>query len=211
MKHWLTVLALPVVSSCLIGESPTDYPDQPTERPTIVQSTLVPSASSVLVSFPTTGMLASVSLLNPRQTFEWRVFLDFDPLDTDGEKPVAAQGTSTPGAEDITASDPLRGLRRIEFTVAQPLPPKLPTDTRTCHTIELIVAETGQFATNNIRLIHAVDPLKSDSVTWFYSPTGDLGGCPAQAVTIPANGADAAADGAVTTERNTTIEADGAP
>lgn len=182
MKRLLVLLVgitAPLGASCLIAESPAQVPEQVPERPTILESLVEPSARVVLASFPPSGFLVPVKLFNPQQAVEWRVFVDFDPQSQNiDNKPVAqgvsrpaAQGASRPGQEDITDDDPLQGIRRIQFFIDTP-------DPTTCHTIEFVVAT--EFPGSDTRNQHAVDALQSSRVVWFYSPGGNLGGCPVQ-------------------------------
>lgn len=170
-------LLVPMLTSCLIAESPADFPEQPTERPTIVQSRVIPTTEKVLASFPTAGFVVPVKLLNPEQTFQWRVFVDFDPLSANSQDRPAAGGKSEAGKEDLAPADARNGIRRIEFDIAAP-------DDEVCHTIEFLVT-SASFASNDARTIHNVDPLLSDQITWIYSPGGDLAGCKVQDAPIP--------------------------
>ncbi len=175
----LLVVLLTLLAGCLIAESPAEVPVQTPERPTILEPLVVPTARAVLGSFPPSGFLVPVKLFNPQQAFEWRVFVDFDPFDLNPDSPSAAQGTSrpvlegesAPGQEDVTADDPLQGIRRVKFVIT-------PLDPTTCHTIEFVAAT--DFQGSGTRSLHAVDPQQSDHVVWFYSPSGDLAGCPVQ-------------------------------
>lgn len=189
MKRRLALfLALPVLTSCVIAESPPTYPAQKPERPTIIQSRTVPTTSKVLGSFPEGAFLVPVKLFDPTQVVEWQVFVDFDPLnanvdatpDASGKSSPVAGSDSTPGAEDLNPSDPRSGIRRIEFTISKP-----EFFDRTCHTIEFIVATENSIVGNTPRSLHQVDPLQSDQVTWFYSENGDLAGCPVEDAPVP--------------------------
>ncbi len=178
MTRVALLLVLPWLASCLIAESPSDFPNQPTQRPTIVQSRVVPSAGQVLGSFPTAqgGFIVPIKLLDPTQIFEWRVFLDFDANSLNTESQAKAGGRSEPGGEDVDATDKLNGIRRIKFSLDPP-------DDTLCHVIEFIVT-SGTF-TSGARAVRNVDPLQSDQITWFYSPGGDLAGCPVQNAAAP--------------------------
>ncbi len=189
MTRWIALsCTLPVLAACVIAESPPAFPVQLPERPTIIQSRTVPTTSKVLGSFPEAGFLVPVKLFDPEQTVEWQVFVDFDPLNPDGDATPDASGksepmarsSSTPGAEDLDPSDPRSGIRRIEFTIARPT-----FFDRTCHTIEFIVATRNSIFGDTPRSLRSIDPLQSDQVTWFYSPNGDLAGCPVEAAPVP--------------------------
>ena len=176
MSRWLALLCTPLLASCLIAESPAEFPEQPVERPTILQSRVIPTASRVLASMPVADFVVPVKLLNPRQVFYWRVFVDFDPRSQDKDR-AEAGGESGPNNEDLQPNDALNGIRRIAFRLT-------PLDQALCHTIEFI-ASAQPFPGNDPRLIHSVDPLQSDQITWFYSPGGDLAGCPVQDAPVP--------------------------
>jgi hypothetical protein len=177
MKRLLVLALMPFGASCIIAESPATIPVQNAVPPVILQTSASPTTSAILVTFPPSGFLVPVKLFDPEQTFVWRVFVDFNPQDSNAE--LAAQGTdrtkstgaSSPGVEDVTPEDARQGIRRIKFLAPQ-------VDDQTCHTIEFII--TTDKGTGNPQNLHAVDPTTSDKITWFYSPTGDRAECPVQ-------------------------------
>lgn len=176
MKHPTLVLCGFLSASCLIAESPADFPNQPEERPTIVTDLVIPTTTAVLGSMPG-QFLVPVKLLDPTQTIWWQVFVDFDPGDTNQDARALARGTSTPGEEDVDPTDPRSGLRRVTFSL-----PVL--DPAICHTIEFVTA-SGEFPRGVAVDARSVDPLQSDSVTWFFNPAGDLAGCPTADAPVP--------------------------
>lgn len=169
MKRLLSLLALCAQTSCIIATSPNDYPPIVPERPTIIEGSVVPSNQRVLGAFPS-EFLVPVRVLDVQSTFEWRVFVDFDPL-APNENAIT-RGTSAPGQEDTDPENPFYGIRRLHIQIAAP------SDLSTCHTIQLQVG--ASFARNDARTINAGDPLQRDQITWFYSPGGDLAGCPTE-------------------------------
>ena len=172
-----------VLSSCIIAEPISDLPAAAPFRPTILRGSVAPTASVILVTFPE-QFYVPVELVDPSAEFKWRMFIDYDER---GEDKVAS-GTSSyePGSDKS-------GVRVV--VVQAPAP----TDTTRCHVIEFVAARafTDETGSN-------VDPRQShtptlgsgggDSVTWFYSPSGDLSGCPvgdaAVKVTPPDSGAN---------------------
>src|SRR4051794_1389255 len=71
------VLSVATVS-CLIAEPPTDPPRLPPSRPTIVRGSVVPPASQVLGRLPT-KFIVPVELFDSTVTFEWALWVDFNP------------------------------------------------------------------------------------------------------------------------------------
>lgn len=171
----LLLLGVPLLTSCIIATAPNDYPPIEAERPTIVEASVVPSNQRVLGVFPN-EFLVPVKVIDVKQEFDWRVFIDFDPL-SPRIGPFAASGRSTPGQEDTDPNNDLYGIRRVRFELA------VPPDVTTCHTIQLQVG--ANFARTDSRSANAGDPLQRDQITWFYSPSGDLAGCPVVSPVTP--------------------------
>ncbi len=150
------------VSACLLADPGGDLPRIPRRRPFIVQSGVVPTSSRLLATYPE-KLIVPVELADPQVEFEYSVFLDYNPLT--GQTLLQPVETSTFERSNIE-----NGLRMLEI----PLTP--PTDLDRCHTLEVVVALrlTGRDG----RQAHTPAEPGGDSVTWFYSPTGDLAGCP---------------------------------
>jgi hypothetical protein len=163
-----------LASACILAQSPAPLPVLPDMRPTIQRTAVVPSASRVLLSFPP-EFVVPVELLDPSRTFEWRVFIDYDPL---SRTDAVLDGRSDPDPAD--ASVP---VRRVTFSIE---PPDLEQGRAECHVVEFLVAYSFRGST-----AHAPDPTGGDSVTWFYNPSGDLSGCPS----FDGGALDAGADG----------------
>ncbi len=163
------------VSGCLVVEPPGDLPTTPVRRPTIRRSEASPVASFVLGAWPE-SFVVPVELVDASQTFQWRVFVDYDPEDRRVEPAVF--GASAPNLADRNGN-----IRLVRATVPAP------TDNGRCHVIEFLVA--ARFLGDlEGRTAHTPAAPGGDSIVWFYSPGGDLAGCPVYSAAIDA-GADA--------------------
>ena len=109
---------------------------------------------------------------DPTATVKYHSFLDYDPRTRPGMYGIPGQSSPDPGGSD-------GGVRVI--ALALPEPP----DMTQCHTLEILVAL--EYVDN-----HEPSPPGGDSAVWFYSPTGDLNGCP---VFDAGASSDAASDG----------------
>ncbi len=170
------VVVAAVTSSCIIAETPAELPKLPAFRPTILHGSVAPPASRILVTFPDKFVIP-VELVDPSLPFQWRLFVDYNPLTGDG---IVDTGTSFFERGATTG-----GIRVVEVAVPTP-------DTSRCHVIEFIVAN-GFRGDIEGRQAHTPDSTGGDSVVWFYVPGGDSRVCSAP----DAGGAppDAAADG----------------
>jgi hypothetical protein len=147
--------ALSATASCILADAAPELPKPASLRPTIVKGSVFPSASQPIGDLPP-EFLVPVELADPTKPFEWKVFVDFDPLRNPGDIPE--QSGASPGSS--TAAN----LQVVPFSVNRD---RL---SGSCHRIEFVVALRFDSA-------RASDPLLSDSVTWFYAPTGNLAGC----------------------------------
>lgn len=147
-------------AACLIAEPAVDLPRAPATAPHIVRASVVPAPVFVLGTFPAT-LKIPVELSDPTASFEWSSFIDYDPTNGEG---FVERRTS------VVDPESLRGRIR---TLSIDLP--APVDDQ-CHVIEVVVA-LGLQTGSNINA-HTPDSRGGDSVTWFYSPGGDLRGCP---------------------------------
>ena len=153
-------LALSAISSCILAEPPPELPKPPSRHPNILRAQVIPAVDRPLGALPTkAGFIVPVELPDPTKDFEWRVFVDFDPI----TNPVAVLGQVQPGS--TTAPDVIM----VPFSFVYD--PKMGgIDTGVCHRIEFVAA-LG-FDTD-----HGANAGGSDSVVWFYTPTGNLSGC----------------------------------
>lgn len=156
-------LVAAIVSGCILAEPSADLPTASALRPTIVHGSLVPSTSGVLGAFPD-KLIVPVELSDPTQSFQWAVFLDYNAATSTGL--VARPGTSTfePGTTQGR-------VRVLEI----PLDP--PPDVDQCHVIEVVVA-LALVSDLDGKSAHTPREPGGDIATWFYSPGGDLRGCP---------------------------------
>ena len=146
--------------ACVIADPPTELPRPAERRPTIVRASVVPSTTAVLGSWPSLFILP-VELSDPRSDLLWATFIDYNPATGEGfiqtDKSVY-EADSTNG-----------NIRMLEI----PIP--VPSADR-CHVVEVIVAL--RLNTRDPRNAHTPEEPGGDSVSWFYSPSGDLAGCP---------------------------------
>jgi hypothetical protein len=157
------VLAL---AACIIADPPTDLPRPTPRKPTIIRSTAVPPDTRVLGTFPdaTQGQGFHVEVeADPTSQLSWSLYLDYDPLTNNG---LIGQD-SIP--VDLSSQD--AGIREVNMVPRRPVQP----DPTLCHVVEGIVTLPQQRGSTSP---HAYDPATGDSIVWFYSPTGDLSGCP---------------------------------
>lgn len=164
-------------AACIIAEPPSDLPELPRFRPTILRGSVVPSTSGVLGAFPD-RFIVPVELVDPNVTLSYRVYIDYNPITGDG--------LDFPGT--IGAGGTPSRVRVIDFKATAP------PDLTRCHVIEFVVAESF-FAELEGKGAHAPREPGGDSVTWFYSPGGDLSGCPVvDAGVLPSSDAGGDAD-----------------
>jgi hypothetical protein len=150
------------LAGCIIADTPEDLPKLPVFRPTILHGSVVPPDNQVLRSFPD-KFVVPVELVDPTVTFQWRAFIDYDPVTGEG---IWDKGTSS---FDPASAD--GGVRTLEISLMAP------ADSSRCHVIEILVALgfRGEFEG---RQAHTPDAVGGDSVSWFFAPSGDLQRCP---------------------------------
>lgn len=156
------IVSLLTGTACLLVDPGGDLPSIPRRRPVIVQSELSPPASVVLGTYPE-KLIVPVELADPTDAIEYSAFLDYNPL----------TGQTFLDRKRITfdPSNVATAVRTLEIPLAAPV------DLDRCHTIEVVVALS--LSGNDSLAAHTPAPPGGDSVTWFYSPSGDLAGCPA--------------------------------
>lgn len=168
--------------ACIIAEPVTDLPTLPPFRPIIVRSSVVPPPSAVVGTFPDKFVIP-VELVDPGVSFEWRIYIDYNPITGEG---LELFGTSGPSGVP----------QRVRVLEVQTTSLKEKQDASRCHVVEFLVAQrfVGKFAG---KAAHTPEePPGGDAITWFYNPTGDLGGCPvADAGVVDAGAGARDADG----------------
>ncbi len=165
----IALVSTSLAAACIIADPSTDFPRPAERRPTIVRDRAVPPISKVLGEFPPSYTFLIDVEADPRSTVEWHLFVDYDDLHPNGPPAGLVGGDKI--APETTAAD--AGVRTISL-VADRL--DTPPDLKRCHVIEALVA-LG-FQSEEGRLAHAFDVRGGDSIVWFYSPSGDLRGCP---------------------------------
>ncbi|AKV02975.1 hypothetical protein AKJ09_09638 [Labilithrix luteola] len=153
-------LAAVSLAACILAEEPAELPPTPLTRPTILHGSVVPSTSTVLGTFPE-KFIVPVELSDPTLSFQWATFVDYNALTGTGL--VDLPRTST-----FEAATTQGRVRTLEVTINPP------PSTDGCHVIEVVVAL--RFASPSEP--HVPSEPGGDVVTWFYSPGGDLSGCP---------------------------------
>jgi hypothetical protein len=166
-----TTLVVPAVA-CELADPPASVPPTPLAPPEIDHELVVPPVTAILAAWPE-EFDVPILVLDPSVTVEWEAFVDYDPLS--GGQPYVPLGEVGPGQDVDDAG---------ERVLVAHIPP--PADLTSCHTLEILVA-LG-FDEN-----HTPNSVGGDSVTWFYSPTGSLDGCPIFEAGAPDAGEDASA------------------
>ncbi len=149
-----------MIHGCIVADPPTDLPRPSERRPTIVRASVVPSTSYVLGRWPS-RFIVPVELSDPLVPLFWATFVDYNPVTAEGLEQT-----------DISRYEPASTVGNIRILE---LPITVPSDDR-CHLVEVIVAL--RLNTTTPRNAHAPEEPGGDSVSWFYSPSGDLAGCP---------------------------------
>jgi hypothetical protein len=183
----VTVLAFGVVGTtvaghaCVIADPPSDLPTLPETRPTIMRPSVVPSAAAVLGRWPE-KFTVPVELSDPRSTIWYSVFIDYNPATGEGLDAPPSTSEFEPGSASTKGS-----VRLLDINVTRP-----PLDR--CHVVEIVVALRLKAITDS-KNAHTPDEPGGDSVSWFYSPSGDLSGCPILDGGITRSLTDAEAEG----------------
>lgn len=166
-----------VLGACIIAQSSSDVPRLPETRPTIVHPEVVPPAGAILTRWPP-SFVVPVELSDPKATFAYAVFVDYNAFTGDGR--IAG--------DDNVLSDPqslATRVRTLEIAIPQDLQP---ADDR-CHVIEVVVALS--FNANGGKNAHTPAAPGGDSVSWIYNPGGGPSGCPTLDAGIEASFVDA--------------------
>lgn len=169
-----TGLAVPLAlasDACVVADPPSDLPVLPELRPTILRGSVVPPPSAVLGRWPQTFKVP-VELSDPRSPIIWAAFVDYNP----------STGEGLDGQPRISEFDPGSTEGRVRTL---DIPITTPSLDR-CHVVEVVVA-LRLVATTDTRNAHTPAPPGGDSVTWFFSPSGDLAGCPVLDAGLPAD------------------------
>ena len=180
------VATLVLQDACILAQPSGELPRIPESRPTIVHASVVPSTSAVLTRFPST-FIVPVELADPNLEFVYATFVDYNPRNGDGL-------VEEPRHSVFEAANTVGRTRTL--TIAIPAPLELDR----CHTVEVVVAlhlASDTDLTGDPKLRHTPLEPGGDIATWFYNPSGDLGGCPSLDAGIDASmDADAAEGGA---------------
>jgi hypothetical protein len=157
------VIVIVAQDACILAQPSGQVLRIPETRPTILHASTVPSETLILTRWPQT-FVVPVELIDPTVRIAYAAFIDFDSLNNDG---LVAQ----PSHSDSEHANTVGGIRTL--TVAMPEP-----DPGRCHKVEIVVA-LRLASENDAKNSHTPDAPGGDIATWFYNPSGDLGGCPA--------------------------------
>jgi hypothetical protein len=156
-------LAAWALLSCIIADPAPQLLSPPPPSPRILRDQVQPPASAILGAFPDT-FTVPVLVGSADQTFVAHLYIDFNE---DGQGGGFAD-LETSGPDTTDAGN----VRYIALTNSQ----EIPVDPSRCHRIEALVA-TSFVGRDGFDGHATLDPY-ADSVVWWYSPNGDLRGCP---------------------------------
>jgi hypothetical protein len=179
-----------VQDACILAQPSGELPRIPESRPTIVRASVVPSTSAVLSQWPGT-FLVPVELADPNADFVYAAFIDYNPYTGDG---LVEEPRHSVYEVSNNSSNTVGRTRTVTIVIQDPPEPDR------CHTIEVVVAlhlASDTDLTGNLKLRHTPLAPGGDSITWFYNPNGDLGGCPTLDAGIDAGRDADASDGGV--------------
>lgn len=172
LAAWLAGAAAASVglAACLLADPGPTLP-RPQDYPPFIETANVQPGEGVIVTTLPLNFSVPIIQVDTTKTYQWEVFIDYDPI---MGSVVARSGSGT--SDD----------KAIPFQL-------VPGDVtgEGCHTIQFIVAYG--FGTEGTGLHTPVAP-GGNSVTWFYSPGGDLAGCPAFSGEVDAAFPDAGSD-----------------
>lgn len=157
------------VHGCVISDPPGDLPGLPVMRPTIVRASVVPAPSQVLGRWPD-RFIVPVELADPRSTIWWSAFVDYNPE-------TGAGLDDQPRQSKYEAATTQGRVRMLEIPIGAP------AALDQCHVVEVVVALN--LTPRDAKNAHTPDEPGGDIVSWFYSPSGDLAGCPVLDAGIP--------------------------
>jgi hypothetical protein len=161
--------------SCIIADPAPQLISPPPPSPRILRDQVQPPASAILGAFPDT-FTVPVLVGSADQTFVAHLYIDFNEDGLGGG--FAEQKTSGPQTTPDSSN-----VRYIALTNSQ----GAPVDLSRCHRIEALVA-TSFVGRDGFDGHTPLDPY-ADSVVWWYSPNGDLRGCPTYDAGLYADGA----------------------
>ncbi len=165
-----------VLSACLLADPGPTLP-QPQNLPPFIESLNVqPQPEQVVTIVPSAPLTFTVPIVqvDPTKTYTWRVWVDYDP---NASSDFENTGTGT-GAEQAASF-------QIDSAVFSG---------EGCHTIQFIVAYAFESDNHDPSGHTPVSPPGGSGVSWFYSPGGDLAGCPEYSSEVDASFPDSGTD-----------------
>jgi len=161
-----------VLAACILADPLPEQRSLPTRRPSIVHASVSPAESQPLMDLHDT-FIVPLQLYNPTIPFEWRVFVDYDPLQKNAYE-IHGSGGGTSSTADYQI---------IPFSIGEE------KYGDRCHTFEFLVAFS--FIAN-----HTADAAGADSISWFYVPNGDFSKCTSYDAGVSDGSSDSGADSA---------------
>lgn len=149
------LVAAPLVGAgaCVLADPPAKVSEPPARRPRIVRESSTPPVTEILRTWP--GTFHILVETQPGSALAGYAYLDPDPLNLPGQDVLVIQ--------NLVAVDDA-GQRVVDVTF-------LPPDPSRCHTVEILMGNAPFIFSRT------PDPGTSDSISWFYSPTGDVTAC----------------------------------
>jgi hypothetical protein len=157
------------VSACLLADPGPTLPTPPDLPPFIDALDVQPQPGVILTSLPVT-FTVPITQVDTSKTYVWRLFVDYDPL----------VGTHSVNTGSGTSADQAASVEVASIAGEG------------CHVIQFIVAYGFEDTVD--RQGHTPVAPGGDSVTWFYSPGGDLAGCTEYGGELDASFPDAGSD-----------------
>jgi hypothetical protein len=153
-------IAIAASTACLTAPPP-DLAQPAVHPPHIQHFAVQPPPDQIVAELPV-EFVVPIVLDDPNQSFQWDVFVDYDPEANPNPVRYPHLVQPTPGTLDggtyIQTFD-LRGEPSLESSG--------------CHRIEFLVAHAFNDTSS-----HTWDSVGGDIVSWMYNPGGSPGGCP---------------------------------
>ena len=139
--------------ACVLADPPAKVSDPPPRRLRILRESSTPPVSEILRTWP--GTFHILIEAQPGSSLTGYAFLDYDSVNRSSGQDIAIRNL-------VSVDD--AGQRVVDVTFLAPDPSR-------CHTVEILMGTAG------FTFDRTPDPGTSDSVVWFYSPTGDITAC----------------------------------
>lgn len=174
-----------ILAACIVAEPGADVPKPAPQRPHILRSSTVPPSGAILGALPS-KFVVPVELADPTLSFDYTSFIDYDPSAANG-----GVGWSGSCVTSTFESANIGGAPRLVEVFMDLQHPPSPDR---CHVIEVVVALHLRCDLDS-NAAHSPPEPGGDNVTWIYSPSGDLAGCPVLDAGLEASRNDDAGNG----------------